>query len=96
MSEHIEGLNRNQTALFPQTLEDYVDKENPVRFIDAFVDSLNLEKLGFKHLYQLRLEDHHMIQLTFSNSISMATSIKSVLAENWSASATEMLKSCGS
>jgi transposase len=49
MSEHIEGLSRNQTALFPDTLEGYVDKENPVRFIDAFVDSLNLEKLGFKH-----------------------------------------------
>ena len=49
MSEHVEGLNRNQTALFPETLEGYVDKENPVRFIDAFVDSLNLENLGFKH-----------------------------------------------
>ena len=49
MSEHIESLNRNQTALFPETLEEYVDKENPVRFIDAFVDNLNLEKLGFKH-----------------------------------------------
>jgi transposase len=49
MSEHVEGLNRDQTALFPETLEGYVDKENPVRFIDAFIDSLNLEKLGFKH-----------------------------------------------
>jgi len=49
MNEHMEELNRNQTALFPDTLEGYVDKENPVRFIDAFVDSLNLEKLGFKH-----------------------------------------------
>jgi transposase len=49
MSEHVTGLNRYQTALFPDTLEGYVDKENPVRFIDAFVDSLNLEKLGFKH-----------------------------------------------
>src|SRR5271157_2406990 len=49
MSEHLEGLNRNQTALFPETLEGYVDKENPVRFIDAFVDSLNMENLGFKH-----------------------------------------------
>ncbi|MGA3110432.1 MAG: hypothetical protein ABSE15_00185 [Candidatus Bathyarchaeia archaeon] len=42
MSEHVEGLNRNQTALFPDTLEGYVDKENPVRFIDAFVGSLNM------------------------------------------------------
>jgi len=33
MSEHVEGLNRNQTALFPDTLEEYVDKDNPVRFI---------------------------------------------------------------
>jgi transposase len=49
MSEHVAGLSRNQTTLFPDTLEEYVDKENPVRFIDAFIDSLNLEKLGFKH-----------------------------------------------
>ena len=49
MSEHVAGLNRDQTALFPDTLEGYVDKDNPVRFIDAFVDTLNLEKLGFKH-----------------------------------------------
>jgi transposase len=38
-----------KTILFPDTLDKYVDAENPVRFIDAFVDSLNLEKLGFKH-----------------------------------------------
>jgi transposase len=49
MSEHINGTNRDQTVLFPDTIDKYVDKENPVRFIDAFVDSLNLEKLGFKH-----------------------------------------------
>jgi transposase len=49
MSEHITGHYRNQSVLFPSMLDDYVDKENPVRFIDAFVDSLNLEKLGFKH-----------------------------------------------
>ena len=49
MSEHVTGSHRDQTALFPDTLDKYVDKENPVRFIDAFTDSLNLEKLGFKH-----------------------------------------------
>jgi transposase len=49
MSEHINGTHRDQTVLFPDKLEDYVDRENPVRFIDAFIDSLNLEKLGFKH-----------------------------------------------
>src|SRR5208283_4812379 len=49
MSEHVTGHYRKQSVLFPNILDDYVDKENPVRFIDAFVDSLNLEKLGFKH-----------------------------------------------
>jgi transposase len=49
MSEHVAGLNRDQTLIFPDTLEGYVDKENPVRFIDTFIDSLNLKKLGFTH-----------------------------------------------
>ena len=49
MSEHVNGTHRDQTVLFPDTIDQYVEKENPVRFIDAFVDSLNLEKLGFKH-----------------------------------------------
>jgi transposase len=49
MSEHVGGTHRDQTVLFPDTLDKYVDAENPVRFIDAFIDSLNLEKIGFKH-----------------------------------------------
>ncbi len=49
MSEHVSGTRRDQTILFPATLDKYIDAENPVRFIDAFIDSLNLEKLGFKH-----------------------------------------------
>jgi len=49
MSEHVGGTHRDQTVLFPDTLDKYVDAENPVRFIDAFIDSLNIEKLGFKH-----------------------------------------------
>ena len=49
MSEHVEGLNRDQTLLFPETLEKYVDQDNPVRFIDAFIESLNSEKIGFTH-----------------------------------------------
>ena len=49
MSEHVNGTHRDQTVLFPDTIDKYVEKENPVRFIDAFVDSLNMEKLGFKH-----------------------------------------------
>ncbi len=49
MSEHVTGNHRKQTVLSPDMLDDYVDKENPVRFIDAFVESLKMEKLCFKH-----------------------------------------------
>jgi transposase len=45
---YIEGSNRDQQVLFPETLDDYVGPENPVRFIDAFVASLDLAALGFQ------------------------------------------------
>jgi transposase len=41
------GLDRSQTLLFPERLEDYIAPENPVRFLDAFVASLDLAALGF-------------------------------------------------
>jgi transposase len=44
---HRTGLDRSQTLLFPERLEDYVGAENPVRFLDAFVGSLDLHALGF-------------------------------------------------
>jgi len=44
---HRTGLERSQTLLFPERLEDYVAAENPVRFLDAFVASLDLHALGF-------------------------------------------------
>lgn len=44
---YIQGDDRNQVTMFPPILEDYVDANNPVRVIDAFVDSLDLAELGF-------------------------------------------------
>ena len=44
---HRAGLDRSQTLLFPEALDDYVAAENPVRFLDAFVGSLNLVTLKF-------------------------------------------------
>jgi transposase len=44
---HRTGLDRTQTLLFPERLEDYVGPENPVRFLDAFVANLELHTLGF-------------------------------------------------
>ena len=44
---HLRGLDRSQTLLFPERLEDYIAPENPVRFLDAFVGTLDLLALGF-------------------------------------------------
>jgi transposase len=43
------GIHRQQSFLLPPSLEDYVAADNPVRAIDTYVDSLDLEKLGFKN-----------------------------------------------
>ena len=47
---YIKGINRNQILLFPEVIEDYIDEDNPVRFIDAYVDSLNLSEFSFKYV----------------------------------------------
>ena len=47
MKRFIEGDDRAQSTLFPAALADYIDEDNPVRVIDAFVDALDLGELGF-------------------------------------------------
>ena len=39
---HISGFDRSQLLLLPEAVDDYVGADNPVRFIDAFVDGLDL------------------------------------------------------
>ena len=44
---HISGFERSQILLLPEAVDDYVGADNPVRFIDAFVDGLDLAAAGF-------------------------------------------------
>src|SRR5438270_5119953 len=44
---HLVGHDRSQTLLLPESLDDYVGPDNPVRFIEAFVDGLDLAGAGF-------------------------------------------------
>ena len=44
---YVEGQDRKQTMLFPEVLEDYISEENPVRFIDVFIEGLDLSEMGF-------------------------------------------------
>src|ERR671933_401532 len=43
----VSGAERSQATLFPECLDDWIDENNPVRVIDAFVDALALSELGF-------------------------------------------------
>src|ERR1039458_1346166 len=47
--DHVTGTAREQITMFPEAVEDYLARENPVRFLDAFVDSLKMRSLGFQH-----------------------------------------------
>src|ERR1700688_1315607 len=47
---HISGFERSQLLLLPEAIDDYVAADNPVRFIDAFVDGLDLAAAGFKRV----------------------------------------------
>jgi transposase len=48
MKRFIEGQARSQITLFPESLEDYITEDNPVRVIDVFVDEFDLAKQGFE------------------------------------------------
>lgn len=45
---YIQGADRNQMILFPDSLDNYVGGENEVRAIDAFIDSLDIATIGIK------------------------------------------------
>ena len=47
---HISGEDRSQLLLLPDAVDGYVGPDNPVRFIDAFVDGLDLEGAGFERV----------------------------------------------
>jgi transposase len=47
---HLTGQSRYQTTLFPETLDELIPAEHPVRVIDAFVENLDLLALGFTHV----------------------------------------------
>ncbi len=46
---YIKGEDRDQAILFPEKINDYIEQNNPVRFIDAFVDSLDMSEMAFTH-----------------------------------------------
>jgi transposase len=47
MARFIEGQDRRQVTLLPECLDDFIEEDNPVRVVDAFVAELDLVSLGF-------------------------------------------------
>ena len=53
MKRFIEGVDRSQSTLFPDRLEDWIGDDNAVRVVDVFVDELDLGGLGFGRVQPL-------------------------------------------
>ncbi len=47
MKRFVEGDDRQQIILLPESLDDYVAEDNPIRAVDVFVNELDLRTLGF-------------------------------------------------
>ncbi len=45
--KYIIGQDRNQATIFPVSLEGAIDQDNEVRVLDLFVNSLDIERMGF-------------------------------------------------
>ena len=56
-NKYKQGQNRIQPLLFPPSIDEYVDIDNPVRAIESYVDILNLEGLGFKDTRKSKRDD---------------------------------------
>ena len=73
MKRFIEGANRTQVSLLPGCVEDYVEAENPVRVIEAFVEQLDLRALGFDGIDLRRRAGRRTTPRCYSRSTFTAT-----------------------
>ena len=46
--KYIKGQDRNQMALFPVSTDEAIEQDHEVRIIDLFVETLDIESMGFK------------------------------------------------
>ena len=45
--QYIQGKNREQSILFPESLDQIIDQDNEVRIIELFVESIQLNDFKF-------------------------------------------------
>ena len=91
MGRYVEGQDRHQVTLLPECLEDYIAEDNPVRVIEAFVEELDLQTVGFERAQPAhKRAGRRTTRRCYSRSTSTATSIGSRRAGAWSVSASAM------
>lgn len=74
MKRFIQGQDRSQSTLFPESLDAYIDEGNAVRVVDAYVDELDLLSIGFERVNPKATGLQAIIRLFCSNCIFMAIS----------------------
>ncbi|WHH61125.1 transposase [Petroclostridium sp. X23] len=82
---YIEGIDRKRIA-YPEYIDDYITDDNPVRVIDAFVDSLDLVELGFRnaipsHTGRLGFDRKDLLRLYIYGYMNKITSSRRLEAE---------------
>ena len=89
MSRFFEGVDRSQSVLFPERLEDYVGEDNPVRVVDAFVEHLDLTTQGFERAIAQATGRPGITRRRCLRSTSTDTSTGCSRAVGWSAKRSE-------
>ena len=56
MGRFVEGEDRLQSLLLPETLDDYVTEDNPARVVEVFIEELDLGALGFEGVHPAAME----------------------------------------
>ncbi|MBZ4647185.1 MAG: hypothetical protein JG777_2674 [Clostridia bacterium] len=83
---YIEGIDRKRKISYPEYIDDYITDDNPVRVMDAFVDSLDLVQLGFKnatpaHTGRLGFGPKDLLKLYIYGYMNKITSSRKLEAE---------------
>jgi len=73
MKRFIQSVDRTQSTLFPEHLDDYVAEDNPVRVVEVFVEQLDLGQLGFSGVTPMKTGRPAYPLLSCSSFISTAT-----------------------
>lgn len=71
MGRSLEAADRDQASFLPARLQQYIDPDNPVRVIDAFVDDLDLVQLGFGRVQPASAADPAAPRARCSSYMSM-------------------------